>query len=218
MTHGNPRAPGPTTRSRFPHRPALQTSITCCRLPCGLCSGETEPTSLRIHLDLFQWLSQFVGIGRLFGTCHQAARGVQDRAISFDWSGAEGLVRPATPGHGEESRAEHEDQAHAVCVLWRRKAHFHNPLDHAHIPVEVGGMMRSRMRTQEMRVMGITCCESLAPFLDPGFLNALSPGPIPAGKREGSSPADRATGPDLASILRANEFSSSRKANNLLIC
>jgi hypothetical protein len=56
---------------------------------------------------------------------------------------------------------------HTLQVLWRRKAHFHNPLDHAHIPVEVGSMMRSRMRTQEMRVMGITCCESLAPFLDP---------------------------------------------------
>jgi len=150
-------------------------------------------------------------MGRLFGTCHQAARGVQDRAISFDWSGAEGLVLLATPGHGEDSRVGHAAQAHAVCVLWRRKAHFHNPLDHAHIPAEVGGMMRSRMRTQEMRVMGITCCESLAPFLDPGFLNALSPGPIPAGKREGSSPADRATGPDLASILLPWSFPPQEK-------
>ena len=130
---------------------------------------------------------------------------------SFDWSAAEGLVLLATLGHGEDSRAEHEAQVHAVCVLWRRKAHFHNPLDHAHIPAEVGGMMRSRMRTQEMRVMGITCCESLAPFLDPGFLNALSPGPIPAGKREGSSPADRATGPDLASILLPWSFPPQEK-------
>jgi len=137
------------------------------RLPCGLCSGETEPTSLRIHLDLFQWLSQFVGIGRLFGTCHQAARGVQDRARSFDWSGAEGLVPLATPGHGEGSKVVPEGQAHAVCVLWRRKAHFHNPLDHAHIPVEVGGMMRPRTRTQHRGVMEIIFGEPLTPFLHP---------------------------------------------------
>jgi len=37
-----------------------------------------RPNIFEIHLDLFQWLSQLVGMGRLFGTCHQAARGVQD--------------------------------------------------------------------------------------------------------------------------------------------
>src|SRR5467141_3893185 len=88
----------------------------------GLCSGETDPTSLRIHLDFFQRLAQIVGVGRLFGTCHQAARGVQDRAISFDWNGAEGSVLLATPGHGEESRAGHEGQAHASGSLAAKNA------------------------------------------------------------------------------------------------
>jgi len=86
---------------------------------------------------------------------------------SFDWSGAEGRVLLATAGHGEESRAGHEAQAHAVCVLWRRKTHLHNPLDDADIPAEGGGMMRPRTRTQHRGVMEITFCEPLAPFLHP---------------------------------------------------
>jgi hypothetical protein len=86
---------------------------------------------------------------------------------------------PLAPlGHGEGSRAKLEAQAPAVCVLWRRKAHLHNPLDDANIPAEVGRLVRSRARAQQSGVMGITFCQSLAPFLDPGFLNALSPGPI----------------------------------------
>jgi hypothetical protein len=33
---------------------------------------------LEIHLNLFHWLAEFVGMGWLFGTGHQATRGVQD--------------------------------------------------------------------------------------------------------------------------------------------
>ena len=86
---------------------------------------------------------------------------------SFDWSGAEGLVLLATPGHGEDSRAGHEGQAHAVCVLWRRKTHLHHLLCDADIPTEVGGMMRPRTSTQHRGVMGIIFCQPLAPFFDP---------------------------------------------------
>jgi hypothetical protein len=157
-------------------------------------------------------------MGRLFGTCQQAARGVQDRAISVDWSGAEGLVPLATPHHGEERRAEHEAQAPAVCVLWRRKTHLHHPLDHAHIPAQGGGRMRPPTRTPHRGVMGIIFCEPLAPFLHPGLLSVLSCGLTPGGRPEGVVAASRGERHGLASILRANEFSSSRKANTLLFC
>jgi hypothetical protein len=43
-----------------------------------LCSGETEPTSLRIHLDFFQRLAEVIGVGRFFGTRQQAAGGVKN--------------------------------------------------------------------------------------------------------------------------------------------
>src|SRR5260221_2121857 len=36
---------------------------------------------------------------------------------SFDWSGAEGPVLPAAPGHEEGNRARHEGQAHASNSL-----------------------------------------------------------------------------------------------------
>src|SRR6266581_7259549 len=65
----------------------LQTSTTCWRLPCELCSGETEPTSLRIHLDLFQRLSELIGVGWLFGTWHQANGGVQNLPDGSDGRG-----------------------------------------------------------------------------------------------------------------------------------
>jgi len=40
--------------------------------------GRDGADILEIHLDLFQRLAQFVGVGRLFGTSDQAARRVQD--------------------------------------------------------------------------------------------------------------------------------------------
>jgi hypothetical protein len=68
---------------------------------------------LEIHLDLFQWPSELVGMGGLFGARDQTASSMQDLEDSFGWSGAEGLVRLATLGHGEGSRAAPEAQAPA---------------------------------------------------------------------------------------------------------
>src|SRR6266700_1436327 len=53
----------------------LQTSTTCWRLPCELCSGETLPTSLRIHLDFFQRLAELALVRRLLGTGQQTTGG-----------------------------------------------------------------------------------------------------------------------------------------------
>ena len=47
FVRGNLLEPGQRGQSKCLHRPALQTSTTCWRLPCELCSGETEPTSLQ---------------------------------------------------------------------------------------------------------------------------------------------------------------------------
>jgi len=107
---------------------------------------------------------------------------------------------------------------HPLQVLWWRKTHLHNPLDDADIPAEVGGMMRPRTRTQHRGIMGVIFCEPLAPLLHPGFLSVLSCGLTPGGRPEGVVAASRGASYGLASILRANEFSSSRKTNNLLFC
>jgi hypothetical protein len=122
QARGNLPWPEPTGRSRFRHRPALQTSMTCCRLPCEPCSGEMQPISLRIHLDLLQRLAGLIGVGRLFGMRHQATRDVQDRARSFDWNGAEGPALLAAPGHEEDSRAEPQGQAPASNSLAAQSA------------------------------------------------------------------------------------------------
>ena len=64
------RGSGVTESADFDDRLALADA--------GLCSGETEPTSFCIQLDLFHWRAQFAWVGRLFATRQQTARGVQD--------------------------------------------------------------------------------------------------------------------------------------------
>src|SRR5260370_21033664 len=48
-----------------------------------------------IHLDLFQWLAQFVWFGRLVWTWHPAAPVVPDRSPFFSSSGSQVRVIPS---------------------------------------------------------------------------------------------------------------------------
>lgn len=113
FVRGNPLGLEPTERWRFLHPPAFPTSMTCWRLPCGLGSGETELTSLRIHLDLFSRLAEFIGMGRFFGTSDQATRGMQDLEDSFGWSGAAEAGQLGVPSHAGGRREVPEGRAHA---------------------------------------------------------------------------------------------------------
>jgi hypothetical protein len=135
------------------------------RLPCGLCSGETEPPSLKAI-----WISSN-------GSRRSLAWGDSLQRVSRQPVACR-ILKTRSTGAGQRDlcrlhlritgkRAEHEAQAHAVCVLWRRKTHLHHALDHAHIPAEGGGMMRPPTRTPHRGVMGIIFCEPLAPFLHP---------------------------------------------------
>jgi hypothetical protein len=137
-----------------------------------LCSGEIQPISLRIHLDLLQWLSEFIGVRRLYVPRHQTPRGVQELEDSFGWSGVRGPAQFVAPDHEEGRRAEPEGLAPAVCVLWRRQAHLHNPSGDLDIPAVVGGMMCPRSGTQQMGIMGIPICQELSPFFDPTSFSA----------------------------------------------
>src|SRR5258708_15415300 len=156
-------------------------------------------------------------MGRLFGTCQQAARGVQDLPDRSTGAGQRDVccLQLRVTGKIVEQGTR---PRHTLQVLWRHKTHLHNPLDDADIPAEVGGMMRPRTRTQHRGIMGVIFCEPLAPLLHPGFLSVLSCGLTPGGRPEGVVAASRGASYGLASILRANEFSSSRKTNNLLLC
>jgi hypothetical protein len=73
-----------------------------------LCSGETEPTSLRIHLDLFQWLSQFVGVRWLLGARHQTASSMQDLPNCSARAGQKHVCGLQRFRHEEGSRARPE--------------------------------------------------------------------------------------------------------------
>jgi hypothetical protein len=196
----NPRGPGQRGQSRCLHPPALQTSTTCWRLPCGLWSGETEPTSFCIHLDLFQWLAAFIGVGQLFATSHQTARDVQDLP---DGSAGAGERKPrclqlwiARKG-GEQGPGARP----SLEVLWWRLAHLPHPLDDADIPAEGRRMMGPRTRTQHSGLSRITFSEPLAPLLHPGFLSVLSCELAPGERLEGVLASSRAASNGHASIL-----------------
>lgn len=73
--------------------------------------------------------------------------------------------------------------------------------------------MGSRSGTQHMRIMWVTFCEPLAPFFDPARPRVLLLELILVERPEGSPATDHGARLDLSSILRANEFSSFRKAN-----
>lgn len=169
----------------------------------GLCSGAREPTSLRIHLDLFQRRSEFIGVQWLFGANDQAARGMQDRARSFGWSGAEESARPGAASTTRKGVQQSTRARYTLQILGRGKAHLHDPLGQASLPAEGGRMRCSRARTQEPLILRITFSQPLTPFLTRASPNALWPEPILAVKRQGSFAAGHATGHDLASILRA---------------
>src|SRR6266581_3663120 len=144
----------------------LQTSTTCWRLPCELCSGETEPTSFCIHLDLFQRLSELVGVGWLFGTWHQTTGGVQNLPDGSAGTGERNLCNLQL-WITRKIVEQGPRPGHPFQMFWRRKAHLHNTLDDTDIPAKVGRMMCPRVGTEHKGVMGITRCEPFAPFLDP---------------------------------------------------
>lgn len=193
----------------------LQTSTTCWRLPCGLCSGETEPTSLKCIWISSNGFRSSLGWGGLLerGTRQPVACRIFQIGRLERGKGTCAACNAFVTG-----QVVAQGPRHPLQVLGRSKAPLHNLLCDTDIPTEVGPMVRSRARAQQRGGVGITFCQSLAPLLDPTRLHALPLGPIPGEKHEGSSPGDRATGPDLPSILRANELSSSGKVNSLLFC
>src|SRR6266566_5873370 len=94
---------------------------------------------IEIHLDLFQWLSGFVGVGWLFRARDQAAGDVQDLPDRATGAGQRNLcalqlwVTRKVVEQGPRPR-------HTLQILGRSKAHLHNLLCDTDIPAEVGRM------------------------------------------------------------------------------
>ncbi len=88
----------------------------------GSVQARHMPTSLRIHLDLLQRLSEAHWGGAALWNGQQATGCVQDLPDSSTGMGQRDLCCLQRLGHGEDNRAEHEGQAPASSSLAEKSA------------------------------------------------------------------------------------------------